>query len=205
MKCEWSNTALAVILAMIISFIPVPSADACPGCFLDGDAFTLCHSHALSIAVAVITAREHGLMAPPDPPGRQRPIEFELDRFADSIFNFGGQAPVAHTAGVDVVLVDGPAHYRIEKLPGLTRVSKQADPRHRSSSTLLVTATPVIRAIARGELSITMAIELGVLEVEGQWSELIRRRLSGGIVALTINAASLPLARPVPFRHSEDK
>ncbi|MCP4505084.1 MAG: hypothetical protein GY826_01655, partial [Fuerstiella sp.] len=135
---------------------------------LDGAGFKLAHAHALSIAVAVVTARQQGLMFPADPRATTRPIEIELDLFADAAFGVVGKEPASQCVGFDVLLVDQPAVYRIEKLPGLIRVSRKTGQQHLSASTLLVTATPVIRAIARGELSVAMAIEFGVLELESE-------------------------------------
>ncbi|MEO2013200.1 MAG: hypothetical protein ABGZ53_02405 [Fuerstiella sp.] len=168
MQREWLNAAGAIVAAAILWFVSASTTSACPACFLYGHGFKLPHPHTLSLAVAVVAAREQGLMFPADPPASRRPVEIELDRFADAAFGVVGKGRASHCVGFDVVLVDQPAVYRIEKLPGLIRVSRQTGAQHQSASTLLVTTTPVIRAIARGELSITMAIELEVLKVERQ-------------------------------------
>jgi hypothetical protein len=119
-----------------------------------------CPIHALSISVAVVAACERGFLFLNDPPDHPGPIEIDLKRFADAAFGVVGKRATAKAGGIQVVLVDDPALYVIHKLPGLTRVSKQIVCRHRPP------AAPVIRAIAQGDLSMAIALELDVLEVK---------------------------------------
>ena len=139
---------------------------ACPACVLDSGCFQLSHSHALSIAVAVVAAREQGLLFPDGPRDHQRPMEIELNRFADSAFDVAGKRATAQPGGLHVILVDEPALYVINKRSGLTSVSKHIVCSRRLPAVRVVTVSPVIRAIAQGDLSLAMAIELNVLEVE---------------------------------------
>lgn len=93
-------------------------------------------------------------------------MEFELSGFADSAFGVAGKGATAQPGGLHVVLVNEPALYVIHKLSGLTSVSKRIVCSRRSPAVRVVTVGPVIRAIAQGHLSLDMAIELNVLEIQ---------------------------------------
>jgi hypothetical protein len=166
MKGDTMKTAGSIVAVAVLWFIVTSAAVACPACVLDSGCFKLPHAHALSIAVAVVAARERGFLFPDDPPDHQRPMEIELNRFADAAFGVVGRRATAQAGGIQVVLVDEPALYMINKLPGLTVVSKQIVCPRRTPAVRVVTASPVIRAIAQGDLSLALAVELNVLEVE---------------------------------------
>jgi hypothetical protein len=171
MTCNIRNTTRAIVAAAVVWSVLTSATIACPVCVLDGRGFKLPHARALVVAVAVVAAHDDGFLFVDDPSTHQRPIEFELHRFADAVFGPAGVRSATDTGGFDIILVDQAAHYQIGRLPGSNAVSQQISARHRRASALLLTATPVIRAISRGELTVAMAINSGILEVDDVPSE----------------------------------
>lgn len=150
------------IIATMLCLTATPRAGGCPICVMAEDSLALPHPHAIRIAVATRKAIEDRLLREI---AREEAQAFEgrLSLTCQLLaYLFIGSQPVS----IDVLVVDGPAWYRVD-LQGLrSRVTRLKPDSHPSAPARIITTRAVIHAAGRLELRVSEAMSGGLLEVE---------------------------------------